>query len=94
MIFFLNKNTDFCWEKVKIFKSWGVRTPSPPPRSRGRHIPGTSTRTRTKSEEYEYISNNRDQPMADQESVHQVSDNQEVVDQGVDHDKLTVQIEK
>ena len=23
MIFFLNKNTDFCWEKAKIFKTWG-----------------------------------------------------------------------
>jgi hypothetical protein len=27
MIFFLNKNTDFCWEIAKIFKIWGVRTP-------------------------------------------------------------------
>jgi hypothetical protein len=23
---FLNKNTDFCWKKAKIFKRWGVRT--------------------------------------------------------------------
>ncbi len=30
MIFFLNKNTDFCWEISKIFKSWGVRTPWSP----------------------------------------------------------------
>jgi hypothetical protein len=30
MIFFLNKNTDFCWEKAKIFKRWGVRTPLHP----------------------------------------------------------------
>ena len=29
---FLNKNTDFCWEIAKIFKSWGC-TPC------GRHIP-------------------------------------------------------
>jgi hypothetical protein len=26
MIFFLNKNTNFCWEITKIFESWGVRT--------------------------------------------------------------------
>jgi hypothetical protein len=37
MIFFLNKNTDFCWEIAKIFKSWRVRTPSSA--LRGRHIP-------------------------------------------------------
>ena len=30
MIFFLNKNTDFCWEKAKIFKGWGVRIPLHP----------------------------------------------------------------
>jgi len=31
MIFFLNKNTDFCWEIAKIFKSWGGAPPPPPP---------------------------------------------------------------
>jgi hypothetical protein len=36
MIFFLNKNTDFCWEKAKIFKRWGG---AHPPAPRGRHIP-------------------------------------------------------
>jgi hypothetical protein len=42
MIFFLNKNTDFCWKIAKIFKSCGCASPVP----RGRHIPApTSSQT-------------------------------------------------
>ncbi len=35
MIFFLNKNTDFCWKIAKICKSCGCASPVP----HGRHIP-------------------------------------------------------
>jgi hypothetical protein len=42
MIFFLNKNTDFCWEIVKIIKSWGG---AHPPAPRVRHIPDSTIKS-------------------------------------------------